>query len=92
MIALFPGLPTVQFLITSIYSFCTLEGIKNWMVGRPGKEARLLSRSAIVTTQCSVKSAYTASSDLPHSGELPESLCKCGVVVGGARVGPATGV
>ena len=32
-LALFPGLPTIQFLIT-----CSME---NWMVGRPGNEASM---------------------------------------------------
>ena len=34
---LFPGLPTVQVLITC--GFCILQAIKNWTVGRPGNEA-----------------------------------------------------
>ena len=39
MLASFPGLPTVQFLIAC--SFCILQAIKNWTVGRPGNEAKL---------------------------------------------------
>ena len=37
-LASFPGLPTVRFLIAC--SFCILQAIKNWTVGRPGNEAR----------------------------------------------------
>ena len=39
-VALFPGLSTIQVLITC--SFCIQEVIKNWMVGRPVNEATML--------------------------------------------------
>ena len=37
-LAMFPGLPTVQFLIAC-------SAIKDWMVGRPGNEANLQLQS-----------------------------------------------
>ena len=40
LVALFVGLPTVQFLITC--SMQNLQAIKNWMVGRPAIQANQL--------------------------------------------------
>ena len=54
IVASFPGLPRLQFLIACSIRFCILQAIKNWSWGRPGNEATVIvhQQDTYTTTRC----------------------------------------